>query len=54
MSFPSWLVSFKMSAYADDLVVLVNSQKDIDVLIDTVNLFNFISYTKVNWGKAKL
>ena len=51
--FPSCPVSFKMSAYADDLVVLVDSQKDIDVLIDTVKLFGLISSAKVNWGKSE-
>lgn len=53
VSFPGCPVSFKMSAYANDLIVLVNSQKDIYVLIDTVTLFGFISSAKVNWGKSK-
>lgn len=42
-----------MSAYADDLIVLVNSQKDNDVSTDTVKLFGFISSAKVNWGKSE-
>lgn len=42
-----------MSASADDLIVFVNSQKDIDVLIDTVNILGPISSAKVNWGKSK-
>ncbi len=42
-----------MSTYADDLVVLVNSQKDVDVLTDTVNLFGLMSSAKVNWGKSE-
>ncbi len=41
------------ATYADDLVVLVNSQKDVDVLTDTVNLFGLISSAKVNWGKSE-
>lgn len=51
--FPRCPVSFKMSVYADDLIVILNSQKDIDVLTDTVNLFGLISSAKVNWGKSE-
>ena len=51
--FPQCSVSFKLSVYADDLIVLVNTQKDIDILSDTVNNFGFISSAKVNWGKSE-
>ena len=39
--------------YADNLIVLVNTQKDIDILSDTVNNFGFIFSAKVNWGKRE-
>lgn len=51
--FPGCPVSFKMSAYANDVIVLVNSQKDIDVLTDTVKSFGFISSARVNWAKSE-
>ncbi|XP_044227204.1 uncharacterized protein LOC122995885 [Thunnus albacares] len=51
--FPDCDASFKLSAYADDVIVLVNTQRDIDVLVNTVNLFGCISSAKVNWGKSE-
>ena len=51
--FPQCPVSFKLSVYADDLIVLVNSQRDIDILTDTVKDFGFISSARVNWGKSE-
>lgn len=42
-----------LSAYADDLVVFVKTQKDVDVLIDTVFEFERISSAKVNWNKSE-
>ena len=51
--FPQCDVSFKLSVYADDLVVLLNTQEDIDFLTDAVKDFGFISSAKVNWGKSE-
>lgn len=53
VSVPACPVSFKMSAYADYVIVFVNSQKDIDVLTDTVKSFGFISSARVNWAKSE-
>ncbi|KAI3359137.1 hypothetical protein L3Q82_002592 [Scortum barcoo] len=50
---PGCDVSFKLSAYADDVVALVNSQKDIDILTNTVDQFGCISSARVNWGKSE-
>ncbi len=47
------MFSFKLSAHADDVIVLVSRQKDIDVLEETVNLFGLISSAKVNWLKSE-
>lgn len=45
--------SFKLSAYADDVVVIVNSQADIDHLVYIVEQFRLVSSAKVNWGKSE-
>ncbi|KAI3363574.1 hypothetical protein L3Q82_012163 [Scortum barcoo] len=50
---PGCDVSFKLSAYADDVVALVNSQKDIDILTNTVDQIWCISSARVNWGKSE-
>ena len=42
-----------LSAYADDVVVIVKSQKDIEHLIKTVSDFGKISSAKVNWNKSE-
>lgn len=49
--FPGCDVPFKLSAYADDVIVLVNKQKDIDMMEETINLFGVTSSAKVNWLK---
>lgn len=51
--FPHCAVSFKLSAYADNIIVLVNSQTDIDILVRTANYFGCISSAKVNWEKSE-
>uniref|UniRef100_A0A3Q3F5N5 Reverse transcriptase domain-containing protein n=2 Tax=Labrus bergylta TaxID=56723 RepID=A0A3Q3F5N5_9LABR len=51
--FPASEVSFKLSAYADDVIIFVNQQRDIDVLKETVILFGSISSAKVNWLKSE-
>uniref|UniRef100_A0AAV2JEY9 15-oxoprostaglandin 13-reductase n=1 Tax=Knipowitschia caucasica TaxID=637954 RepID=A0AAV2JEY9_KNICA len=43
---------FKVSAYADDLIVFVNSQRDVEVLADTVQVFGQVSSSRVNWSKS--
>lgn len=45
---PGCNVALKLSAYADDLIVLINSQTDIKVLENTVSLFGCISSAKIN------
>ncbi len=44
---------FKLSAYADDVVVIVDKQKDIDTLVKNINVFSVLSSAKVNWEKSK-
>uniref|UniRef100_A0AAV2J1G2 Reverse transcriptase domain-containing protein n=1 Tax=Knipowitschia caucasica TaxID=637954 RepID=A0AAV2J1G2_KNICA len=42
----------KVSAYADDIIVFVNSQRDVEVLADTVQVFGQVSSSRVNWSKS--
>ncbi len=42
----------QVSAYADDVMVLINSQKDIDNLVSVVKDFGLISSARVNWEKS--
>ncbi len=52
-SFPGCKNCFKLSAYADDVIVLVKNQRDIDVLNETVVSFGKLSSAKVNWRKSE-
>ncbi|XDV33218.1 hypothetical protein PO909_003724 [Leuciscus waleckii] len=45
-------LTVKMSAYADDIIVLVNDQQDINRLTEIVENFGKISSSKVNWSKS--
>lgn len=42
---------FILSAYADDVMVFIRKQSDIDLLIANTN--GQISSAKVNWGKSE-
>ncbi len=42
-----------LSAYADDVVVLISDQKDIDTVVKFLNDFKEISSAKVNWAKSE-
>ncbi|KAK3562052.1 hypothetical protein QTP86_025970 [Hemibagrus guttatus] len=45
--------SVYLSAYADDLVVMVNTQEDVNVLAAILNDFQILSSAKVNWTKSE-
>lgn len=45
-------VQNKISAYADDIMIFINSQKDVNNLVSIVHDFGVISSSKVNWGKS--
>ncbi|KAK3522076.1 hypothetical protein QTP70_022608, partial [Hemibagrus guttatus] len=45
--------SVYLSAYADDLVVMINTQEDVNVLAAILNDFQILSSTKVNWTKSE-
>ncbi|KAK3540144.1 hypothetical protein QTP70_027053 [Hemibagrus guttatus] len=50
---PHTNASICLSAYADDLVVMIDSQKDLNVLTDILNDFQVLSSAKVNWAKSE-
>ncbi len=44
---------FKLSTYADDVAVLINGQRDVNMLLGILNDFKEISATKINWSKSE-
>lgn len=46
-------VPVKQSAYADDVKLMVNTQRDIDVLVSTVDLFDYLCPVPKNWGRVR-
>ncbi|TWW74405.1 Transposon TX1 uncharacterized 149 kDa protein ORF 2 [Takifugu flavidus] len=50
---PSFYRKIVLSAYADDLIVMVRSQRDVDVLSNLTVLFNRLSAARVNWQKSE-
>ena len=44
---------FCLSAYADDLVVVIQNQEDVTKLTDVVETFGKISSARVNWAKSE-
>src|SRR4029434_9084913 len=53
LSLPNGENVFSLSAYADDVVVVVNGQRDGDTLIHVAKQFGRISSEKVNWSKSE-
>ena len=51
--FPGCASAVKLSAYADDVVIVLNKQADINTLVANVSVFNHISSAKVNWAKSE-
>lgn len=43
----------RLSAYADDLAVMVDKQKDIDNLVLIFHDFELLSSAKINWSKSE-
>jgi len=44
---------FKVSAYADDVVILINCQRDVDLLLKILREFKMCSSAKINWSKSE-
>ena len=49
---PNCTFKFQLSAYADDVAILVKSQRDVDVMLQLFNDFKKLSSNNVNWGKS--
>ncbi len=45
--------SLVMSAYVDDINVFVRDERDVALLVDSLELFQRASSAKVNWGKSE-
>lgn len=43
----------KLSAYADDIIVLIKDQNNIMGLKNSIDIFGLISSAKVNWSKSE-
>lgn len=43
---------FQVSAYADDVIIMVNGQRDINHMEGIIRDFGVISAAKVNWEKS--
>ncbi len=45
--------TFVVSAYADDIIVIVKEQNDVEILMQTLEDFKMLSAAKVNWEKSE-
>lgn len=45
--------NLRLSAYADDLILMVNKQEDIDHFVNIFGDFEQLSSTKINWSKSE-
>lgn len=53
ISLPNCNGNFLLSAYADDIIILISKQSDIQVLLEVLWNFNVLSSGKINWNKSK-
>lgn len=53
VTLPGCETVFKLSAYADDVVIITEKQEDIDTLVESINEFGVMSSAKINWGKSE-
>ncbi len=47
------LSSTTTSAYADDVIVMINNQNDVQILLKLLEDFKVLSSAKVNWNKSE-
>ena len=53
ISIPGCINPLRLSAYADDVVLLINGERDITALLKILNDFGLVSSAKVNWSKSE-
>lgn len=52
VSIPKCKNTFKLAAYANDVIIFVSCQRDVDIMLKIFEDFNFFSSAKVNWEKC--
>ena len=50
---PGFNSNIVLSAYADDIVVFIKNQREVDILTNIVERFSVTSAARVNWGKSE-
>ena len=50
---PGCMVPLRLSAYADDIVILISGERDVEVILSTLGEFGAFSSAKVNWPKSE-
>lgn len=53
LNIPGFNCNIHLSAYADDVIVIVNSQKDIEILKKLLDDFRALFSAKINWNKSE-
>ncbi len=54
VNIPNCEFFFKLSAYADDIVILIKEQRNVNKMTKIVSDFTIVSSAKVNWKKVRL
>ncbi len=50
---PSFNSNIVLSAYADDIIVLIKTQNDVEILTNLTDKYNNLSAAKINWNKSE-
>ncbi len=53
VNIPNCENAFKLSAYADDIVILIKEQRDVNKMTEILSEFKTVSSAKVNWKKSE-
>lgn len=53
LSLPNSENNFCLSAYADDVVVVISGQNDVNKLTNLIEDFSFLSSARINWSKCE-
>lgn len=53
ISLPNCNGNFLLSAYADDIVVMISKQSDVQVLSELLGKFKVLSSANINWNKSE-
>lgn len=53
VSIPNCKIVFKLSAYADDIVILLKEQRDVEKMTEILCDFMTVSSARENWNKSE-